>query len=68
MSFPSDFDPGISMNIIQKGCFKHILGGKLYGTNTMGHVLCEVLITPKGLNPSDARPSLTLREFDANHG
>jgi hypothetical protein len=38
--------------------FMHIQGGKLYGTSIMGQVLCDVLIFPNGLNPSEVRPSL----------
>ena len=66
MSFPSDLGRGMSMDIIKKGSFKHIHGGKLYGINITNHVLLEKLITSRGLNPSIARPSLTLRESNAN--
>ena len=66
MLFPSDVEPGIIMDIIQKGCFKHIYGGKLYGINITSHVLWLALIIPKRMNPSLVRPSLTLQEPNAN--
>jgi hypothetical protein len=50
------------------GCFMHIQGGKLYGISMTGQVLCDVLILPNGLNPSDNRPSLTFLLSDAKSG
>ena len=44
----------------------HIYGGKLYGTSTTGHMLLLVLMFPNGLNPSLAKPSLTLRFSEEN--
>ena len=46
----------------------HIQGGRLYGTNVIGQVLCDVLILPKGLNPSKVRPSLTFLLLDEKSG
>jgi hypothetical protein len=40
-------------------CFMHIQGGKLYGTSITSQVLWDVLMFPKGLNPSKVRRSLT---------
>jgi hypothetical protein len=59
MSIPGDFGPDITRDKMNDGCFMHIQGGKLYGTSMTGQVLCDVLILPNGLNPSDIRPSLT---------
>jgi hypothetical protein len=39
-------------------CFMHIQN-KLYGTSITGQVLWDVLILPKGLNPSQVKPSRT---------
>ena len=66
MLFPADLGPGIIIDIIQYGCFIHSHGGKLYGIRITGHVVCDTLIIPKGLNPSGASPSLTLRASFAN--
>jgi hypothetical protein len=49
-------------------CFMHIQRGKLYGTNMTGQVLWLMLMFPKGLKLSDARPSLTFRGSDAKFG
>jgi hypothetical protein len=40
-------------------CFMHIQGGKLYGTSITGQVMWDVLILPKGLDPSEVKPSRT---------
>jgi len=50
------------------GCFMHIQGGKLYGTNMIGQVMWLVLMFRKWLKPSDARPSLTFLGSDAKFG
>jgi hypothetical protein len=47
-------------------CFIHIQGGKLYGTIITGQVLWDVLMFRNGLNPLEARPSLTLHESNEN--
>jgi hypothetical protein len=49
-------------------CFMHIQGGKLYGTSITGQVLCEMLMFPNGLNPSEVRPSLTFLLSAENSG
>jgi hypothetical protein len=50
------------------GCVMHIKGGRLYGTNMTGQVLWLVLMFPKGLKPSNAKPSLTFCGSDAKFG
>jgi len=62
ISFPGAVGPGISNDNIIFGAFIHLHGGKLYGANTTGHILYDVLILPNGLKPSFAKPSRTLRE------
>ena len=52
MSFPGAVGPGIRSNNMKNVCFIHIQGGKVYGIRTTGHMLCEIDIFPKGLNPS----------------
>ena len=59
MSFPSAVGPGISSDNMKNVCFIHIQGGKLYGIRTTDHMLYEIDIFPKGLNPSLAKPGLT---------
>ena len=49
-------------------CFIHIQGGKLYGIKNTGQMLYAVLMVPKGLKPSLARPKRTFRGFTANSG
>ena len=66
IAIPGEVGPGIISDKIKEDLFMHIQGGRLYGTNTIGHVLCVVLMFPYGLNPSAANPSLTLRGSDAN--
>ena len=68
MSFSSAVGPGISSDNIKNVCFIHIKGGKLYGIRTTGHMLYEIDIFPKGLNPSLAKPSLTFQGSCANEG
>ena len=60
IAIPGEVGPGITSDKIKEDLFLHIQGGRLYGTNTTGHVLCMVLMFPYGLNPSVANPSLTL--------
>jgi len=55
------FGPGISNESIKLGCFIHIHGGRLYGIKITGQVLWEIVIVLKGLKPSEAKPSRTLR-------
>ena len=52
------FGPSISIEIIKKGCFKDIHGGKLYSIRTKGQVLWAINIDLNGLNPSAVKPSL----------
>ena len=68
MSFPSAVGPGISSDNMKNVCFIHIQGGKFYGIRTTSHMLYEIDIFPKGLNPSLAKPSLTFRGSYANEG
>jgi hypothetical protein len=49
-------------------CFMHIQGGKLYGTSITGQVLWDVLILPKGLNPSEVKPRRTFLLSDEKFG
>ena len=58
MSFPGAVGPGIRSDNMKNVCFIHIQGGKLYGIRTTGHMLYEIDIFPKGLNPSLAKSSL----------
>ena len=66
IAIPGEVGLGITSDKIKEDLFMHIQGGRLYGTNTTGHVLCMVLMFPYGLNPSTANPSLTLQGSDAN--
>ena len=68
MSFPGAVGLGISSDNMKNVCVIHIQGGKLYGIRTTGHMLYEIDIFPKGLNPSLAKPSLTFRGSSANEG
>ena len=68
MSFLCVIGPGISSVIMKNVCFIHIQGGKLYGIRTIGHMLYEIDIFPKELNPSLAKPSLTFQDSSANEG
>jgi hypothetical protein len=58
----------ISNDNMKDCCFMYNQGGKLYGTNMTGQVLCEEVMVPKGLKPSVANPSLTFRGFNAKFG
>ena len=68
MSFSDSVGPGISNDIIVYVCFMHIHGGKWYTTIIIGHILYLLLIFVNGLNPSLAKPSLTLRFSAAKSG
>ena len=68
MSFPSIIKPGINSDNMKDVCFTNIQGGKLYGIRTTSHMLYEIDIFPKGLNPSLAKLSLTFRGSSANEG
>ena len=67
MSFPGVVRPGIRSDNMKNVCL-HIQGGKLYGIRTTSHMLYEIDIFLKGLNPSLVKPSLTLRGSYANEG
>jgi len=58
MSFPGDCGKRINKDNIEYPTFMHLQGGKLYGINTTGQVLCFILVVLKGLNPSLANPVL----------
>ena len=58
MSFPGAVGLGISSDNMKNVCFIHIHGGKLYEIRTTSHMLYEIDIFLKGLNPSLAKPSL----------
>ena len=68
MSFPGVVGPGISSDNMKNVCFIHIQGDKLYGIRTTGHMLFEIDIFPKGLNPSLAKLSLAFQGSCANEG
>ena len=68
MSFPGAVGPGIRSDNMKNVCFIHIQGCKLYGIRTTGHMLYEIYIFPKGLNPSLAKPSLEFQGSCANEG
>ena len=68
MSFPGAIGLGISSDNMINVCFIHIQGGKLYGIRTIGHMLYEIDILLKRLNPLLAKPSLTFQGSSANEG
>ena len=68
MSFLGAFGPRISNDMKRKGSFIHFQGCKLYGISIIGHILEELFMPPKGMNPSLAKPSWTLRGSFTNHG
>ena len=61
ISLSSFFGPKINSDIKINGYFMHFQGDTLYTTSIIGHMLHEVLILPKRLNPSVARSSRILR-------
>ena len=65
MFIPGAFSPGMIMDRMIEDCFIQSHGGRLYGIKSTGQVLCVVLITQKGLNPSIASPNWTLRGSEA---
>ena len=51
MSFQGDRGLGISKESIEYSDFMHIKGGRLYTINITGHVLCDILIGSKWIEP-----------------
>ena len=68
MSFPGELGPDIKSVSIKYSFFMHNQGGKLYAVSTTGHILYARLISPNGLNPSEASPKRTLRGSAAKFG
>ena len=68
MSFPGEFVLGIRSVSIKYSFLMHNQGRKLYAVSTTGHILYDILISPNGLNPSEASPRRTLRGSAAKSG
>jgi hypothetical protein len=63
-----ELGPEIIKDKMKFGCFMHNQGDKLYGITMTSQVLWVELMLLNGFNPSDVRPSLTLRGSNANYG
>ena len=59
ISLPGPFSPGIIIDTMIDDCFMQSQRGKLKGVNNTSQVLCVLLMTRTGLNPSLASPNLT---------
>ena len=68
MSFLGTVGLGISSDNMKNVCFIHVQGSKLYGIRIMGHMLQEIDIFSKWLNPSLTKPNLTFWGSSANEG